>query len=269
MYNLYHDGQNSGTSRSVREHDVSYHSPIIIEIYAELSLQPGSLPFERFFDLVPKLRSFGFPVVERGEIPEDDPSSAVGSRAEMIRCWSEDRLRLVQIAQDTIVMNLVSPDGSYPGWRTFIDSLVTPALSVISSAVPECQPQSVSLSTIDRADIDRTPSFTLGDYLNCGGPRIPSILADTTIAFAYDAGQGVLAIDGFNRQLHISGGPARDAFIIHIHTVFQVRAGAVAEVIPTLEKLHSESNESFESLITERMRTEVMKGSATYVSSSL
>jgi uncharacterized protein (TIGR04255 family) len=244
---------------------VSYNRPIIQEIYADLYLHPGTLPLARFFDLVPQLGRLGFPLVESAE----PTAAAVDSRPPtLVRCWSEDRLRLVQIAPDNVIMNLVSPDGTYPGWSTFVDHVARPALSAISAAVHGWSPQSVSLNTLDRAVI-HSSSFRLGDYLNCGGPRIPAILADTVSAFDYDIGRGALRVDGQNRQIHIHGGAKADDYVILVHSVFHERVETEGKIIATLQKLHDESNTSFESLITPRMRNEIMKGTNSYASSNM
>ena len=43
---------------------MSYQHPIITEIYADLYLEPGMLPFVRVLELVPHLTRAGFATVE-------------------------------------------------------------------------------------------------------------------------------------------------------------------------------------------------------------
>lgn len=233
---------------------MSYNRPIITEIYADLYLQPGTLSMARLFDLVPQLLKVGFPIVEPGD------AEIEGSRIQPVRCWSEDRQRLVQLVPDNIVMNLVSPDGTYPGWDMFIRSVIQPALRAVSAVASPWFPQSISLNTLDRAVVAPLSSFRLGDYLNCGGPRIPEVLADTSVAFDYDVGRGAFQVDARNRQLHINGRPLRDTYAIGMHCVFHERISSESEIVPTLQELHEESNRSFESLVTDQMRNKVMKG---------
>jgi uncharacterized protein (TIGR04255 family) len=243
---------------------VSYNRPIIVEIYADLYLQPGGLPFARFFDVVPELQRHGFTTVEAGDAVQFEASLAAVrmlgiSRPQQVRCWSNDRSRLVQLGPDRVTMNLVSPDGAYPGWNAFHDQVVIPTVASLTAAVPLWQPASVALNALDRAAVGG-PSFRLGDYLNCGGPRLPSVLADTTVAFDYEIGRGILQFDGRNRQLHVSGRVDADSYVIEMHAVLHDRVDSREELTPVLNRLHDESVEWFESLITDRMRNEVMEG---------
>src|SRR5687767_2172305 len=112
-YNFMTRG-NREPGRLVEEGDVSYNRPIIVEIYTDLFLEPGTLKFARFFDLVPELQRLGFSTLESAEALQLDVNLSLGrpigaSRVQRVRCWSTDRSRLVQLAPDNITMNLVSP----------------------------------------------------------------------------------------------------------------------------------------------------------------
>jgi uncharacterized protein (TIGR04255 family) len=166
----------------------------------------------------------------------------------------------VQLALDRVTMNLVSPDGTYPGWRSFHDEVVAPTIASLAVAVPSWKPASVALNALDRTEVKPLASFRLGDYLNCGGPRLPSILADTKVAFDYEIGRGILQLEGRNRQLHISGRVVAESYVIDMHAVLHDGVARREDLTATLDRLHDESVEWFESLITDRLRNDVMKG---------
>lgn len=242
---------------------MSYQRPIIIEIYAELFFEPGSFPFAHMLEVVPPLQRRGFSIVESADVVEpniedvDDPDFRP-THIPRVRCWTEDKTRLVQLAPDNVAMNLVSPEGTYPGWEPFIAEVVRPTCEVLWQHASRARPTSLALNTLDRFAIPN--GLPLGEFLNCGGPRIPSILADTTQAFDYDIGRGLLHADRRNRQLHISGRPAATAYVVNIHAVFHEMISDNGDVLRKLEQLHDDANDVFESLITDRTRNEVMEG---------
>lgn len=241
---------------------MSYKRPILTEIYASLYLQPGTLPSAQIANVVPVLQRQGFSEIESAMFDVEVNSSAgevVRSKHNVTRCWSQDHTRLVQLAIDHVVMNLVTPDGKYPGWDTFLNTVVEPTMSSLTESLPTWRPESLALNTIDRASIALS-GFRLGDYLNCGGPRIPAILADTSVAFDYDIGRGLLQVDGRNRQLHISGRIVDGSYDLHTVAVLHDRIESDRDIRPTLERLHDESNSWFESMINDRLRNEVMGG---------
>lgn len=242
---------------------MSYQRPIIIEIYAELFFAPGTFSFAQMLDVVPPLQRRGFSIVESADVAEtnidgsDDPEVRA-AHVPRIRCWTEDKTRLVQLAPDSVAMNLVSPEGTYPGWEPFVSDVVHPICDILRQTASRARPVSLALNTLDRFAIPR--GLPLGEFLNCGGPRIPAILADTTQAFDYDIGRGLLATDQTNRQLHISGRPGAAAYLVNIHAVFHETIPDGEDILRKLEQLHDDANAVFESLITDRTRNEVMKG---------
>jgi len=242
---------------------VSYQRPIIIEIYAELFFEPGTFSFAQMLEVVPPLQRRGFHVIESADSAETDVDGSEdperrAAHVPRIRCWTEDKTRLVQLAPDSVAMNLVSPEGTYPGWEPFVSNVVRPTCDVLRQSASRARPVSLALNTLDRFAIPR--GLPLGDFLNCGGPRIPAILAETTQAFDYDIGRGLLQSDGQNRQLHISGRPGTAVYMVNIHAVFHETIGEGGDLLRKLEQLHDDANTVFESLITDRTRNEVMKG---------
>jgi uncharacterized protein (TIGR04255 family) len=248
---------------SVEQGDVSYHRPIIIEIYAELFFEPGSFSFAQMLEVIPLLRRRGFSIVESADVVEsnmadlDDPQLRP-AHIPRIRCWTEDKTRLVQLAPDNVAMNMVSPEGTYPGWEPFVTEVVRPTCEVLLQHASRARPVSLALNTLDRFTIPE--GVPLGEFLYCGGPRIPAVLADTTQAFDYDIGRGLLHTDRKNRQLHISGRQSQNAYMVNIHAVFHETISEDEGILQKLEQLHDDANEVFESLITDRTRNEVMEG---------
>jgi uncharacterized protein (TIGR04255 family) len=245
----------------VEQGDVSYQRPILIEIYAELFFEPGSFTFAQMLEVVPPLQRRGFSIVESADIDEpdiiEDPELRP-AHIPRIRCWTEDKTRLVQLAPDNVAMNLVSPEGTYPGWEPFVAEIVRPTGDILRQYASRARPVSLALNTLDRFTIP--PGLCLGEFLNCGGPRIPAILADTMQAFDYDIGRGLLQSDQKNRQLHISGRSTAVAYVINIYGVFHETIPDGGDILRKLEQLHDDANGVFESLITDRTRNEVMEG---------
>ena len=243
---------------------MSYSRPIIIELFAELFFEPGSFQFAQFFDVVPSLHDLGFTEVESAEVAQFEADTATQQirpavRQPRVTCWSSDRTRLVQLIPDNIVMNLVSPDATYPGWNTFLTTVVHPAIESVKRLKSRPRVASVALNAVDRFTF-RLSDGPLGEYLNCGGPRIPAILADTVQPFDYDIGRGLLPVNARNRQIHINGWPDATEYTVNIHTVFHEKLGDDEYPEAKLEKLHDDANATFETLITDRLRNEIMKG---------
>src|SRR5689334_20640952 len=131
---------------SMEPHSVGskrYKKPVLIEIFAECFLTPGTLPGPRFFDIVPSLKARGFTNIEvvgnMQVTPEEGPTMQP-----RIRCWSADKRQLIQIGEDLVITNLV---GEYPGWRPFIELFELALRDVIRA---ETAIKVLNLNTIDR-----------------------------------------------------------------------------------------------------------------------
>jgi uncharacterized protein (TIGR04255 family) len=237
----------------------SYNKPLLIEIYSEVHLEPAFLTPPRFFEIVPGLKSLGFIEVEFGQVGTIQIDGAVGrveqSTAPRIRCWKSDKTKLVQLAEDMIAVNLVGP---YPGWKDF-RALFTSVHDLAGAALGTLPVVSLSLTTVDELVRPRD-GFRVGTFFNCGGPRIPTWYKDVSHAFDITMGIGRLKEDGFNRQIRFSGRPSGESFTVRVNCVFHDKVAEPSQTLLLLETLHQESVDSFESIITDRTRGEVMGG---------
>lgn len=250
---------NVSSRETTRVKHRSYERPLITEIYSEVHFSVGAFTPTLFFDVVPALKSLGFESVHFGRSEvlgvAGDERDIQQPNAPHVRCWSSDKRRLVQLFEDMIAVNLVAP---YPGWATYRD-LFAGVRDVVIAEVGRLPVESLSLNTIDRLVAERE-GFTLGKYLNCGGPRIPAACSEIQHAFDFTLGTGLLHDDGFNRQTRLSGRPVGGTFEIFISAVFHEAFSRGNDLVELLDKLHEESVDAFEGMITDVTRDEVMGG---------
>lgn len=240
---------------------MNYKNPALVEIFAEFYLVKDSLPADKLFELAEKVKGAGFPKVDIGQhgainIPgQDEVEQPQFTLAPRLRCWSGDKNRLVQISPDLLVMNLV---GHYPGWEDY-RSFVNKILDATNECLKAAAFRSISLNTTDKFEVP-SDGFSVAKYLDVKGPRIPAWYSSAKEACDIDLGWGLLERDGFNRQLHIKVRPAPSKTTLHIQSTFHVTVPEGKGVQEVLEELHAESSASFESMITEVTRKEVMGG---------
>ena len=233
---------------------MKYKNPTLIEVYAELFFADGTLPESTFFDVVPHLKAAGFSDVEMsaGVLKINVQEQSAEPRSQ-IRCWNQDRTRLVQLRGDFVAANLV---GTYPGWTAFLEVFQTARAAVAPTGAV---PQSLSLITNDRLTVS-SEDFTLDRYLHVGGTHIPSWYAGATEPLDITLGWGTLSSDGFNRQLRAKVRPQDDDTTkIEFRAAFHEVLGD-ADPLDKLENLHDRSLEMFEELITDVTREDVMGG---------
>ena len=231
---------------------MGYKKPTIIEIYIECFLAPSTLTVSRFFEIVPALKEKGFTDIEL------QPSFQVGigepNLQPRIRCWSEGRKKLVQISEDNLIVNLV---GEYPGWPAFTE-LLESAVSVVASRIGEFAIASMNLHTIDRFSVP-VESYALERYVDCGGKIVPEWYKGSREALDITLGRGLVKEDTWNRQINVKvrrREPVVIEFRVGLHNVI----GSGKSWKHVLETLHDESNEIFESLVTDTTRNEIMGG---------
>jgi uncharacterized protein (TIGR04255 family) len=229
---------------------MSYNKPILTEIFSELYLEQSTLSPSLFFELVPALKKCGFTQIEFAEAANLQ-STQFGrqlTRVPRVRCWSDDRRRLVQLSPDLVVANQV---GEYLGWQAFRE-LFSSVKSVLQSQ-SLLRVRSLSLNTTDQLKVPAT-GFVLGAYLECGGTMIPSWFKQASGPADIIYGKGDVATDGFNRQLQLSVQRNSSEMLLRAQLIFHDRVSAPDDLESKLEGLHQESNQSFESLITDRVR---------------
>lgn len=238
---------------------MTYRKPILREIIAEVTLTPTSLQQSHFLALGQKLGTIGLSDVRFGQVETLTINAAAhaieAQAAPRIQCWSSDQRRVVQFSPDQFSANLV---GEYLGWAAFTD-LLRGALKAVGDTVGILRVEQVALITLDEMSVPRK-DFTVGSYLECGGERIPSWFRSTKEACDLSLGKGILQVDGFNRVVRVVVRPEGENVRVRMESQFRNRVGPSGDVVSTIEELHKESNASFESMITNRTRNEVMGG---------
>ena len=244
----YRDGTDE--ARMARENTVGYKKPLLTEIYAELNLSTA-FSQAKLLELVGRIAGVA-PEVEIASVNtvevKADEGTVIRKTVPRLRCWSTDRTRLVQFSPELVVVNQV---GEYLGWSVFEQHFRQVHESL--SSVAAVSIQSLSLHTIDRLVVDKS-RFSVGRFLSCGGAYIPSYYADTTEACDISLGRGILVDDGFNRQVAV-GVRIEDAKVtVQITAAFQNLLSDQAGLFALLDRLHMESNKTFEALITDETR---------------
>lgn len=241
---------------------MGYRQPILIEIFAELHLAGGKLAPASYFDLVPAFKTADLAEVELGQIetfsvsPGPDQPTIVRLMSPMVRCWSKERTKLVQLSPDLVVVNQVGP---YPGWAAFED-LFRSVRAILDKRLGALEVASISLSTIDSMAVP-VVGFTLGKYLNCGGDFVPRWYADATASADITLGRGLLRDDSSNRQIRIAARVDATQAHVGMNCVFHDALATGESVESLLGRLHEESTRTFEGIITDATRA-LMGGKA-------
>ncbi|HEX9729723.1 MAG TPA: TIGR04255 family protein [Gemmatimonadales bacterium] len=237
---------------------MSYRKPTLTETYAELHLAPETLTEARFFDVVPKLREAGFTEIElvpAGLSVQIRAGHAVPRETQRVRCWKPGRKELTQVGEDLFVVNLT---GDYPGWQAFV-GLFNVGRAALEAGLGAVTLRSVNLLTIDRFRVPKK-EFAASKYLDTGGSLIPQWYEECKESFDIDLGRGILEVDGRNRQVHVKVHAASDPVNVTFQANFHDRVAEDTDLEKLLERLHHESNETFEAFITDHMRKDVMGG---------
>jgi uncharacterized protein (TIGR04255 family) len=240
-------------------HVVDYEKPILVEIYTETYIKSGQLPSERFFDIVPALRELGLSKVEFGHVDalSVQPAERIisQSRAPRVRCWDKENHKLVQVGQDLLVINVV---GTYPGWEEYVDFFER-VQATARRAIPGLEAQSLALHAIDRFDVDKA-GYKLADYLAPTGRIIPEWYLESQEAIDIDMGRGLLHSDGYNRVVNVKVRPGKKRVKIELRSTFHENVSEDHYLGKVLESLHRRSISTFEAMITDRTRNEIMGG---------
>lgn len=236
---------------------MAYRKPTLIETYVELHLGRGSLTEGQFFDVVPALKKLGYDDIELTtvglslDIKQGRPAPREKQR---VRCWKPGRRELVQVGEDLLVVNLT---GEYPGWDAFL-KIFSEAQSALIEGLSRIQIKSINLGSIDRFEVP-IDDYSFSSYFDVGGKVVPAWYSNSREAIDIDLGSGILESDGRNRQIHIDVRIA-DSVIIGIRCQFHDAVSSGADLDSVLAQLHDESNEAFESIITDSVREQIMGG---------
>lgn len=235
--------------------NLGYKHPLLLEIFSELRFAQGTLPHGRVIEMVSALGKKVPGSVEFGQllVPGGPQPPNI---APTVRHWSDDRKVLFQFSQDLVVLNQVQ---QYKGWDAFL-VLFRTLRGVLEDAFGKQLPvSSLSLNTIDRLEIRQT-EFRLGEYLNCDGTLIPSCYSDAQEPFDIVMGRGVVAVNGRNRQIRLAGRREQAVFAVQMEVHLERSVASASAMAATLEELHTESTDLFESMITAKTRA-FMEGS--------
>lgn len=238
---------------------MGYKKPTIAETYAEIHLAPETLTEARFFDVVPKLKDAGFTEVEFAsaglslEVRQGFPPLPRETRR--VRCWKPGRNELAQVAEDLFIINLT---GQYPGWHAFVH-LFDEGRRALAAGLGSVPARSLNLVTIDRFEVARE-GFTVAKYLAVGGSVIPSWYADCSESLDLSLGRGLLEPNGRNRQVLVHVQAASDPVKVLFQAQFHDQVDEGADLQEALQRLHSEAHDTFEAMITDRLRDQVMGG---------
>lgn len=240
---------------------MGYRKPTLVEMYAEVHLAPESLKEAQFFAVVPKLQELGFSDVEFASVGlsfDVDPSAQAMQfprETKRVRCWKPGKQELAQVGEDLLVVNLT---GRYTGWDGFL-RLFDEGLRGLRAGLNEVPIRSLNLLTIDRFRVPKD-GFTVDSYLNVGGDVVPAWYEASSESLDITLGKGFLEHDHRNRRIQIGVRTNVDPVAILLHSSFHDVVDDGANLHPILERLHGESNKTFESMITDKTRNEVMGG---------
>jgi uncharacterized protein (TIGR04255 family) len=232
-----------------------YRKPLLTELFTESHLQPNSFGPEKIMDFAHGLREVGFSRLEFTTVQRIEPNQLM-SILPRIRCWTPDRKNLIQLSPDQVVINCV---GDYLGWNNFCQ-LFGNTLARFEQLAGQININSIGLNAIDKIDLVDPQNFRLGDYLHCGGSVIPEIYENTSVAADISLGNGLVAVDGFNRVIKVSVRPSQKHVGIQMHSLFHGVLKSDISRDKLIEQLHDEANEYFEAMITDKTRNEVMEG---------
>lgn len=234
---------------------MSYNQPILLEIYLKVTLREGALPESKYFSIVPLLQTAGLITVELGQALEQHDQ--VARQVSRVKCWDKDKFRLVQLAPDVVLVNQTK---QYLGWSKFRELIGVTFAAVADGGVP-LNFKSIELNTIDQFEVP-LPDYRFGKWLNCKGPYLPPWYEDVSDPCDIHMGQGLLNVNGQNRQLHVhvETHPKAGIARIRMQGIFHDALQDQKSFDERLSALHDEANEQFESIITDALRTEIMRG---------
>lgn len=242
---------------------MNYKTPILTEVLIKVLFEKGCLSVADIFDIVPKAKENGLSLIEIGQaveiglggkrVEEEIPTpSPLISR---IKCWNPEKTLLLQLSPDIIITNQV---GEYIGWSEFKKFFFL-NLDIVNKIIENAKYKSVLLQTNDSFSVEKE-GFFLGQYLDCGGNKVPEWYKNSNEAADITLGRGFLEEDSRNRQIKIVIRKQKDSFSIKIDSKFHDKLTMASKLNEVVEKLHLESSASFESLITDKTRNEVMGG---------
>lgn len=237
---------------------MDYRNPTLTEIVAHLNLEAGSLPEKSFMAIAREMAEHELDDLELGQMvvqSQDDDQAPQTNVVPRIRFWDRERIRLVQVSQDAVSVNLI---GEYPGWERFREHIRISRASIESALKHDLHITRVELQTVDKWKVD-SAGFTIDQYLDCGGILIPQWYSGVSVSSDINLGRGFYQKDGFNKRVHVRVRTSEDNVQFQILIAFGV-SDQQRDFDTLMDELHSESVQCFEAIITDRVRDEIMGG---------
>ncbi len=238
--------------------EMDYRNPTLTEILAELHLEENTLPEKGLMALAREFAASGFDDQEfmQTVIESQDKTQELEPKiVPRIRCWDRERIRLVQFSPDAVFVNLI---GEYPRWDKFSEHIQTTRNAITDALKKKIQPARIEFTTINKWKVNFA-SFTIGQYLNCGGLFIPAWYSEVSVSSDISLGQGFHYKDGFNKRVKIKVRTSDDDVQFQI-LITSVVADQQRDFDVLMNQLHNESAQFFEEIITDKVRNEVMGG---------
>lgn len=237
-----------------------YKQPILIEILAEFHVGLDSLDTRKFLDLVSKVSKKAGGDLEF-ETRFGTESAAVSPAELSARPWAKiwwpNRDRRAQLTQGIVIANLV---GTYPGSAAFQEH-ASDLLAMSAEVLGPVRCRSVRFQTVDQFDVPARES-RLGSYLTAEDGRLPTAFLDTSSTADISVGDGLLAWEGWNRSLtvRVRRLPDSKTMRVLLESIFHEQRAESEPPYELMERLRRKSVLSFESLITDLLRVDVMGG---------
>ena len=239
---------------------MSYKKPTLIEQYVAFSFRKDTLSQAKMFDVVPALKKIGFDTVEVVNIEQssiNDTGQIQRTIIPRFRCWNRDHDNLVQLAPDQVFINKV---GKYLGWKDFSQMYLN-SLSIIKENIEFSNIEGIAFNTVDVMNVFN--NAPLGKYLNCG-EIIPMWYSQIKESFDISLGRGFLQADKYNKHIQLIGREINNEYQIKISSLFQKLITqpiiSIDYLSNEIENLHEESNTTFESMITDYTRENILGG---------
>lgn len=230
-----------------------YASPPLVEALCDIRFEPGQewdwtipgLLYAQLQGEYPlKEQTEHFQVkMEEGQVHQE--------ATRRLRFFREDKTALVQVGQDTLVVNCLRP---YPGWKGFRPMLVA-ALEKYKAVAAPAGVSGCALRYINRLEFPG-PSAVLEEYLQTV-PVVPKNLPDKLVGWSLALDIPDLARSGIMRLTAGSAPPDEGtAFMLDLRfrAIEPEKLGLSETLLSWIDSAHAVIEETFEASITEQAR---------------
>ncbi len=224
---------------------MSYNKPILNEIYLEVYYKNKMTISEMINKTI--LFNKNFPNIKNAQVREVNQISVKLENTTRLRCWSEDKNKLIQFFENRMAYNCIN---IYEGWSQFVkdlDFIIETAKLTDITYMTLCY---IDKFTVNKDDFDFEKFFTCCDY-------IPNYFNNSPISIDLILGKGILGKDDTNKQFHLKINEKDNNVEINIRTVTSIKSRYNREY---LDKMHEYCIEVFENIITNHIRENIMEG---------